>query len=85
MFTRAGATRTANNAITGIVDRIGGGDAFAAGLLHGLANGADDQNMLDFAVAAACLKHTFRATSISPVKPTCSSTSPPQDRMCADE
>ena len=59
MFTRAGATRTANNSITGIVDRIGGGDAFAAGLLHGIANGADDQNMLDFAVAAACLKHTI--------------------------
>ncbi len=59
MFTRTGATRTKNNEITGIVDRIGGGDAFAAGLLHGLANGADDQNMLDFAVAAACLKHTI--------------------------
>ncbi|WP_135212947.1 sugar kinase [Vitreimonas flagellata] len=59
MFTRSGATRTKNNEITGIVDRIGGGDAFAAGLLHGLANGADDQNMLDFAVAAACLKHTI--------------------------
>lgn len=59
MFTRTGATRTKNNAITGIVDRIGGGDAFAAGLLHGLANGADDQNMLDFAAAAACLKHTI--------------------------
>jgi 2-dehydro-3-deoxygluconokinase len=59
MFTRTGATRTANNEITGIVDRIGGGDAFAAGLLHGLANDANDQNMLDFAVAAACLKHTI--------------------------
>lgn len=59
MFTRSGATRTGNNAITGIVDRIGGGDAFAAGLLHGLAKGSNDQNMLDFAVAAACLKHTI--------------------------
>jgi 2-dehydro-3-deoxygluconokinase len=59
MFTRSGATRTETNEITGIIDRIGGGDAFAAGLLHGLANGADDQNMLDFAVAAACLKHTI--------------------------
>lgn len=59
MFTRSGATRTKTNEITGIVDRIGGGDAFAAGLLHGMANGADDQNMLDFAVAAACLKHTI--------------------------
>lgn len=59
MFTRSDATRTKTNEITGIVDRIGGGDAFAAGLLHGLAHGADDQNMLDFAVAAACLKHTI--------------------------
>ncbi|HVK79846.1 MAG TPA: sugar kinase, partial [Verrucomicrobiae bacterium] len=57
MFTRAGATRTTNNSITGIVDRIGGGDAFAAGLLHGLAKGSSDQDTLDFAVAAACLKH----------------------------
>jgi len=59
MFTRAAATRTKPHAITGIVDRIGGGDAFAAGLLHGLASGASDQDMLDFAVAAACLKHTI--------------------------
>lgn len=57
MITRTGATRSAARAITGIVDRIGGGDAFAAGLLHGLANGDTDQHMLDFAVAAAALKH----------------------------
>lgn len=59
MFTHTSATRTATNSITGIVDRIGGGDAFAAGLLHGIANRATDQAMLDFAVAAACLKHTI--------------------------
>ncbi len=59
MFTRTGATRTAIKTITGIVDRIGGGDAFASGLLHGLAKGADDQDMLDFALAASCLKHTI--------------------------
>ena len=55
-------TRTANfcaktRTVSGIVDRIGGGDAFAAGLLHGLATGYADADMLDFALAAACLKH----------------------------
>lgn len=44
--------------LTGIVDRIGGGDAFAAGLLHGLWNEPGDAAALDFAVAAACLKHS---------------------------
>jgi 2-dehydro-3-deoxygluconokinase len=43
--------------LTGIVDRIGAGDAFAAGFLHGLRRGFDDQASLDFAKAAACLKH----------------------------
>lgn len=59
-LTRAGAVRTRAHAITGIVDRIGSGDAFAAGVLHGLASGLSDQHMLDFAVAAAALKHTIR-------------------------
>jgi 2-dehydro-3-deoxygluconokinase len=57
MFTRQGATRSRTHAVTGIVERVGGGDAFAAGLLHGLATGAGDQEMLDFALGAACLKH----------------------------
>jgi 2-dehydro-3-deoxygluconokinase len=57
MFTRAAATRTRVHAVSGVVDRIGGGDAFAAGLLHGLASGSNEQDMLDFAVGAACLKH----------------------------
>lgn len=59
-ITRGGVTRTRAHAVTGIVDRIGGGDAFAAGVLHGLASGMSDQHMLDFAVAAAVLKHTVR-------------------------
>ena len=42
-----------------IVDRVGTGDAFAAGLLHGLVNGFKDQEALDFAVAASCLKHSI--------------------------
>lgn len=57
MITRSGVTRSAPHAVTGIVDRIGGGDAFAAGLLHGLAHSGGDQQILDFAVGAAVLKH----------------------------
>lgn len=59
-YTRASSTRTRPHAVTGIVDRIGGGDAFAAGLLHGLTKGMGEQQALDFAVAAAVLKHAVR-------------------------
>lgn len=42
-----------------IVDRIGGGDAFAAGLICGLCEGMSPQETVEFAVAASCLKHTI--------------------------
>jgi len=42
-----------------IVDRIGSGDAFAAGLIYGLLNGYDSQKAVDFATAASCLKHSI--------------------------
>lgn len=45
--------------IRAIVDRIGTGDAFAAGLIHGLAAFKTDTEALDFAVAAAALKHSI--------------------------
>jgi len=45
--------------ITDIVDRIGGGDSFAAGLIHGLETSGDDAQALAFAVAASCLKHSY--------------------------
>ena len=46
--------------IAHIVDRIGSGDAFAAGLIYGLRKYGDDlQRTLDFAVAASCLKHSI--------------------------
>lgn len=45
--------------LQGIVDRIGGGDAFAAGVLHGLMNGFAAQRTIDFGVAAGCLKHSI--------------------------
>ena len=43
----------------GIVDRIGAGDAFAAGILHGLITGMKPQATVEFATAAGCLKHTI--------------------------
>lgn len=43
-----------------IVDRVGGGDAFAAGLIYGMHTyGEDYQKSLNFAVAASCLKHSI--------------------------
>jgi 2-dehydro-3-deoxygluconokinase len=39
-----------------IVDRVGGGDAFAAGLIYGLISGHEPQRVIDFASAASCLK-----------------------------
>jgi 2-dehydro-3-deoxygluconokinase len=44
----------------GIVDRIGGGDAFAAGILHGILSGMSEQETVDFAAAASALKHSIR-------------------------
>lgn len=41
-----------------IVDRVGGGDSFGAGLIYGFINKFTLQDTLDFAVAASCLKHT---------------------------
>jgi 2-dehydro-3-deoxygluconokinase len=45
--------------ITHIVDRVGGGDSFAGGLIYGLLKLANHQEALDFAVAASCLKHSI--------------------------
>ena len=42
-----------------IVDRVGGGDSFGAGLIYSLVNGYAAQRTIEFAVAASCLKHTI--------------------------
>ena len=45
--------------ITHIVDRVGAGDCFAAGLIYGMLTGLARQETLEFAVAASCLKHSI--------------------------
>lgn len=42
-----------------IVDRVGGGDSFAGGLIYGLVSGKDFKDALEFAVAASAMKHTI--------------------------
>ena len=55
-----------------IVDRVGGGDSFGAGLIYGLKSGMGDAGALEFAVAASCLKHTiegdYNMVSVDEVK-----------------
>src|SRR5665648_753859 len=45
--------------IHNIVDRVGGGDTFVAGLIYGFDHLNSDQEALEFAVAASCLKHSI--------------------------
>lgn len=45
--------------ITDIVDRVGAGDSFAAGLIYGMHNHRSERETLEFAVAASCLKHSI--------------------------
>ncbi|MEW6654342.1 MAG: sugar kinase [Bacteroidota bacterium] len=42
-----------------IVDRVGGGDSFASGLIYGLLSKTNTKEALEFAVAASCLKHSI--------------------------
>ena len=55
-----------------IVDRVGGGDSFGAGLIYSLSNGYDEQSAIEFAVAASCLKHSvegdYNMVSLEEVK-----------------
>ncbi|MGD9567961.1 MAG: PfkB family carbohydrate kinase [Sedimentibacter sp.] len=58
--------------IRDIVDRVGGGDSFAGGLIYGINNCNDKQEALEFAVAASCLKHSitgdFNRVNVSDVE-----------------
>lgn len=55
--TRDGGFQIEEVQLTSIVDRIGAGDAFAAGLLHGLLNGKGAETATRYGLALACLKH----------------------------
>jgi len=58
--------------IDDIIDRVGGGDSFSAGLIYGLSHYNSNRKALEFAVAASCLKHSiigdFNRVSISDVE-----------------
>lgn len=55
-----------------IIDRVGGGDSFGGGLIYALLSGYSNQDAIEFAVAASCLKHTiegdFNLVSVDEVK-----------------
>lgn len=53
------AHQTHEVVVTDIVDRIGAGDAFAAGVLHGLLSGKDLDTAANYGLALACLKHSL--------------------------
>ena len=60
------------NYLIHIVDRVGGGDSFGAGLIYACLNGFAPQDSIEFAVAASCLKHSiegdFNMVSVDEVK-----------------
>ncbi len=61
LFDGSNAIYSPTHQITHIVDRVGGGDSFMAGLIYGLKTyPKDDQKALEFAAAASSLKHTIK-------------------------
>ena len=58
--------------INDIIDRVGGGDSFAGGLIYGLNNYDTMEEALEFATAASCLKHSvigdFNRVTVDDVK-----------------
>ena len=59
LLTRAAFLTSRKYEITDIVDRVGAGDSFGAGLIYALLEWGDDQRALEFATAASCLKHSI--------------------------
>jgi len=55
-----------------VIDRVGGGDSFGGGLIYGLLTGMPLQDVIEFAAAASCLKHSvpgdFNLASLEEVK-----------------
>ena len=59
LATKSSFIRSKSYEIDDIVDRVGAGDAFAAGLIYGLRTFKEDKRALEFATAASCLKHSI--------------------------
>jgi 2-dehydro-3-deoxygluconokinase len=72
MLYEDGVCRFSKEYAVHIVDRVGGGDAFGAGLIYGALTGLQGQEQLEFAVAASCLKHAvegdFNHVSVEEVR-----------------
>jgi 2-dehydro-3-deoxygluconokinase len=72
MCGRAGFVQSRKYQITDIVDRVGAGDSFAAGLIYGLRSYREEQRAIEFATAASCLKHSingdFNRVSVAEVE-----------------
>lgn len=72
MLYKDGEYHFSKNYAIRIVDRVGGGDSFAGGLIYAMMNGYSDKDSLEFAVAASCLKHSIEGdhnhVSVSEVK-----------------
>jgi 2-dehydro-3-deoxygluconokinase len=63
LHTRTASVTGGSYRLSGIVDRIGTGDAFAAGVLHGLQTGMAPADVAGFALAAAAMKHAIAGAS----------------------
>ena len=59
LHTRTASVTGGSYRLSGIVDDIGTGDAFAAGVLHGLQSGMAPADVAGFALAAAAMKHAI--------------------------
>ncbi len=59
MLSKEGFIQSRRYKIRDIIDRVGGGDSFAGGLIYGLNTYTTKQEALEFAVAASCLKHSI--------------------------
>ena len=59
MFYTGGKSYLSRNYLIKLVDRVGGGDSFGGGLIHAMMQGMEPQDVIEFAVAASCLKQTI--------------------------
>ena len=72
MLYREGTAYFSKTYAVRIIDRVGSGDSFAAGLIYGISSAMSPQETLEFAAAASCLKHSiegdFNQVSVEEVK-----------------